>query len=47
MLTPGTHLVKNHEPQSRVKNKSLKLMLLKLGPSLNQTVNLKTDSRTL
>ena len=43
MVSPGTHLVKNHE--SQFKKKSLKLKVL--GPLCNQTVNLKTDSKTL
>ena len=47
----GTHLVKNHESESTTnesqfkKTKSLKLKML--GPLCNQTVNLKTDSKTL
>ena len=45
----GTHLVKNHESKSTTtqfkKTKSLKLKML--GPLCNQTVNLKTDSKTL
>ena len=46
-----THLVKNHESQSRTneshfkKKRSSKLKML--GPLCNQTVNLKTDSKTL
>ena len=36
MVSPGTHLVKNHEFQSRM-----------LGPLCDQTVNLKTDSKAL
>ena len=51
MVSSATHLVKNHEFQSRtnqshaVKKTSLKLKVL--GPLCNQTVNLKTDSKTL
>ena len=44
MVSPGTHLVKNHEYQLK-KNTSPKLKML--GPLCNQTVNLKTDSKTL
>ena len=45
MVSPGTHLVKIHEPQfttieSQFKNKSP-------GSLYNHTVNLKTDSKTL
>ena len=36
MVSPGTHLVINHESQSRTNEFQC-----------NQTVNLKTDSRTL
>ena len=36
MVKPGTHLVKNHEAQSKTNEFQC-----------NQTVNLKTDSRTL
>ena len=43
MVSPGTHLVKNHE--SQFKKETLKLKVL--GPLCNQTVNLKTDSKTL
>ena len=42
MVSPGTYLVKNHE--SLLKKMSLKLKML--GPLCNQTVNLKTDSKT-
>ena len=50
MVSPGTHLVKNHESRSRtnetqLKKKTLKLKMLE--PLCNQTVNLKTDSKTL
>ena len=51
MVSPaGTHLVKNHESQSRTSESQLKrtnLKLKMLGPLCNQTVNLKTDSKTL
>ena len=42
MVSPGTHLVKNHESQSQ-KQSEIKM----LGPLCNQTVSLKTDSKTL
>ena len=51
MLSPGTHLVKNHESLSITnesqfkKTRSLKLKML--GPLCNQTVNLETDAKTL
>ena len=50
MVSPGTHLVKNHEFQSRTNESQLKKTspkLKMLGPLCNQTVNLKTDSKTL
>ena len=51
MVSPaGTHLVKNHESQSGTSESQLKrtnLKLKMLGPLCNQTVNLKTDSKTL
>ena len=50
MVSPWTHLVKNHESQCRTneppfKKTSPKLKML--GPLCNQTVDLKTDSKTL
>ena len=51
MVSPGTHLVKNHESlsitsESRFKKtRSHKLKML--GPLCNQTVNLETDAKTL
>ena len=51
LVSPGTHLVKNYESQSRTsesqskKRKSPKLKTL--GPLCNQTVSLKTDSKIL
>ena len=50
MVSPGTHLVKNHESQfrtneSQLKKNSLKLKIL--GSLCNQTVNVNTDSKTL
>ena len=51
MLSPGTHLVKNHESLSITnesqfkKTRSRKLKML--GPLCNQTVNLETDAKTL
>ena len=50
MVSPGTHLVKNHESQSRTDVSHFKKMTTKLkmlGPLYNQTVNLKTDLKTL
>ena len=50
MVSPGTHLVKNHESLFRTNESQLKrtnLKLKTLGPLSNQTVNLKTDSKTL
>ena len=50
MVSPGTHLVKNHEFQSRTNESQLKRSSSKLKmlvPLCNQTVNLKTDSKTL
>ena len=50
MVSPGTHLVKNHEFQSRTNESQLKRSSPKLKmlvPLCNQTVNLKTDSKTL
>ena len=52
MVNPETHLVKNHESQSRTNDSQLKKKkeseientLLSLR---NQTVNLETDSKTL
>ena len=48
----GTHLVQNHESQSRTNESQLKKkkeseIEKKLGPSCSQTVNLKTDLKTL
>ena len=45
MVSPGTHLVKNHESQSRTNKSQSKTKIPKLkmlGPLCNQTVNLKT-----
>ena len=39
MVSPGTHLVKNHESQFKKQRV--------LGSLCNHTVNLKTDSKTL
>ena len=44
MVSPGTHLVKNHESQSRTSESQLKKNqseIEMLGPLCNQTVNLK------
>ena len=49
MVSPGTHLVKNHESQCTEpmtpSKKGLKLKML--GRLCNQTVDLNTDSKTL
>ena len=51
MVSPGTHLVKNHESLSITnesqftKTRSSKLKML--GPLCNQSVNLETDAKTL
>ena len=51
MVSPETHLVRNHESLSITnesqfkKTRSLKLKML--GPLCNQTVNLETDAKTL
>ena len=51
MVSPGTHHVWNHESQSRSNEFQLKKgmspKLKMLGPLCNQTVNLKTDSKSL
>ena len=47
MVSPGTNLVKNHESQSRTSESQLKSEIENAWASLNQTVNLKTDSKTL
>ena len=50
MVSPGTHLVKNHESLSRInesqfkKTRSPKLKML--GLLCNQTINLETDAKT-
>ena len=44
LVSPGTHLVKSHEFQLE-KKKSRKLKML--GRLCNQTVSLKSDSKTL
>ena len=44
MVSPrGTHLVKNHESQLKKTSPKLKM----IGPLCHQTVNQKTDSKTL
>ena len=53
MVSPGNHLVKNHESQSRTnesqfqKKRESEIENAGPGPSCNQTFNLKTDSKTL
>ena len=44
MVSPGTHLLKNHESQWKKKTGPTLQML---GPLNNQTVNLWTESNTL
>ena len=44
MVSPGTHLVKNHESQFK-KTRSPKLKMLRL--LCKQTINLETDAKTL
>ena len=46
MVSPGTHLVKNHESQSRTNESQFKNQWVP-GSLCNHTVNLKTDSKTL
>ena len=46
MVSPGNHLVKNHESQFQKKRES-EIENAGPGPSCNQTFNLKTDSKTL
>ena len=50
MVSPGAHLVKNHESLSRTnesQSKKTSPKLKTLGSSCNEAVNLKTDSKTL
>ena len=51
MVSPGTHLIKNHETMSITNELLLKTTrghkLKVLEPSCNQTVNLETDDKTL
>ena len=55
MVSPGTHLMKNHEFQSRTNESQLREKkkqkndseMKMLGPLCDQTVDLKTDSETL
>ena len=44
MVSPGTHLVKNHESQFKKKRSPRGKML---GCLCNQIVNLETDAKTL
>ena len=44
MVSPWTHLVKNHESKLKKKNES---KIKNAWAFVNQTVNLKTDSKTL
>jgi len=45
MVSPGTHLVKNHESHYRTIDSQLKTRVP--GSLCNHTVNSKTDSKTL
>ena len=45
MVSPGTHLLKNHESQFKKKKNESKIE--NVGTLFNQTVYLKTDSKTL
>ena len=51
MVSPGTHLIKNHETMSITNELLLKTTrghkLKVLEPSCNQTLNLETDDKTL
>ena len=47
MVSPETHLEKNHEFQSITIESETSQKLKMLGPLSNQTVNLKTDTKTL
>ena len=49
MVSPGSHLVKNHESLSIANESQLKKIqkVKMLGPLCNRTVNLKTDAKTL
>ena len=52
LVSPGTHLVKTHESQSRnsespFKKKKNYSEIENAGPLVNQAVDLKTDSKTL
>ena len=46
MGSPGTHFVKNHESQFKKSDSEIE-SALGGAPLCNQTVNLKTDSKTL
>ena len=47
LVSPGTHLMKDHESQSRTNESQNKSETEKLGPLYNKTVNLKTDFKTV
>ena len=51
LVSPGTHLVKTHESQSRNSESPFKKKndseIENAGPLVNQAVDLKTDSKTL
>ena len=51
VVSPGTHLIKNHETMSITNELLLKTTrghkLKVLEPSCNQTLNLETDDKTL
>ena len=47
MVSPGTHLVKNHESRPITNQSQIKKKGVTLRPLCNQTVNLETDAKTL
>ena len=47
MVSPGTHLVKNHESRPITNPSQIKKKGVILRPLCNQTVNLETDAKTL
>ena len=47
MVSPGTHLVKNHESRPITNQSQIKKKGVMLRPLCNQTVNLETDAKTL
>ena len=47
MVSPCTHLVKNHESRPITNQSQIKKIGVILRPLCNQTVNLETDAKTL